>query len=380
MIPRLLAAVAALALLLFAPGTASAAETRTSEQITIASDQQVDGDLYAFGREIVVRGIVNGDLIGAAETVRITGTINGSVNVAARTIEISGTVTHSARVTGDSVTVSGSIQGDLVVGANSARVSSNGEIGGDVLVGSGDLTVTGPVGRDIRGSSGDLTIDGRVGRHVRVSADSLTVTSQGRIGGDLRYASNQDADISNSAQISGQTVRTSSWRMTGGPDVWSALTSPITRILLALITGLLLVLSLPRALVAVADTIRTRVAESAAAGAIGFILWPILAIVFLVMVVGIPVALIGTALFVSFAYLSQIFVGLAIGRAVLPGAWKVRSRGYNVLAMVIGVILIGAVRAVPVPYLSPILAAITAVIGVGGILLALHNARSTEIA
>jgi cytoskeletal protein CcmA (bactofilin family) len=372
------AAMLAFAFALAATGSASAAEVKRGDTITVPAGQTIQGDLYAFGQDITVAGTINGDLIGAGRTVTISGTINGAVNMAAEKITISGVVTSSARLAGETITISGPIGGDLVVGGNSARITSAGKVQGDVLVGSGDLTVAGPVGRDIRGSTGDLVIQSRVGRDVRVAADSVRLTPQGRIGGDLRYASDDAATIASGARISGHTERTSTYRFSGGPDVFSAAASHIARLLVMLVTGLLLILFLPRPAVAAADAIRVRLPLSALSGLLTFILWPVLAVLLLIVVVGIPLALIGTVMLLCIAYLSQVFVGLAIGRIILPGSWRIRSRGYNVLAMAIGVILIGAVRMIPVPVISPLVALVVAILGVGGVLTALRTARASD--
>ena len=66
--------------------------------------------------------------------------------------------------------------------------------------------------------------------------------------------------------MSGQTVRTSSHRFTGGPDAFSALTSHVARLLIGLVTGLFLVLLLPRSSMAVAETIRSRLPASTLLG------------------------------------------------------------------------------------------------------------------
>jgi cytoskeletal protein CcmA (bactofilin family) len=378
MVGRLLA-VATLSLLfaLSLIGTARAAETKSGDSVSVPAGQTIQGDLHVAGQDVSIAGTINGDLIGFAQHVTISGTVNGSVNLAAQDIEISGTVNNSVRAAGKSVTVSGSVHGDLAVAADSITITSTGEVNGDVLVGSGDLRVAGPVGRDIRGSVSDLIVDSRVGQDVRVSADSISLTGKARIGGDLRYSSGKAAVSAPGGRVSGQTVRASQYWFAGGPDIWSAITSHIVRTLLMLVTGLFVILFIPRASIAAADAIRIQLLASALTGLLSFILWPVLAVIFAVVIVGIPIALVGTVLLLCFAYLSQVFVGLAIGRVILPGSWRIGSRGFNILAMAIGVILIGLIRMIPAPVVSPLVALIVAILGVGGILTALRNAHSS---
>lgn len=349
---------------------AGAAELKTDDNITITAGQRVDDDLYVFGEDVVIAGEVTGDVIGAAETIEISGTVGGSVNVAARKLEISGTISNAVRVAAAEVIVSGDVDRDLIVTSGSVEITRSGAVAGDLLLGSGDATLAGPVGGDVRGSAADLTIASRVAGDVRVSADDITIAADGRIAGDLRYASNSAVEIAEGGRVGGETERTSNFRAAGGPDLWSALTGPLARLLLGLITGLVLVVLMPRPVVAAADAIRTRFLPSLLAGIVGWIIWPILAVLLLAIVVGIPIAVIGTVFLLSLAYLSQVFAGLAIGRLVLPKGWKVSSRGYNILAMALGMILIAALRAVPLPYVSAIIALIVAVIGVGGVLVA----------
>ena len=72
----------------------------------------------------------------------------------------------------------------------------------------------------------------------------------------------------------------------------------------------------------------------------------------MITIVGAPIGLIGFGLYFSVLYLSQVFLGLAIGRLILPSRWDTTSRGYNLLAMVIGVLILGGIRLIPVPYLG----------------------------
>jgi hypothetical protein len=77
-------------------------------------------------------------------------------------------------------------------------------------------------------------------------------------------------------------------------------------------------------------------------------------------------------------YLSQVFVGTAIGRWILPDSWGDSGRGFNLLAMALGVILLGALRLIPVPAVGFIIAAITALLGLGAVFIGLRR-RPTPV-
>jgi hypothetical protein len=149
--------------------------------------------------------------------------------------------------------------------------------------------------------------------------------------------------------------------------------SAVFRLLCALLAGLLVILIMPRTTAAIADAARQSLLKSVLFGLIFLIAIPILLTILMVTIIGIPVALIGLALFVISLYLSQVFVGTAIGRFILPDSWGNLGRGYNLLAMVIGVIIIAALRAIPVPYVGWIITAIVTILGVGAIAIGLSR-------
>jgi hypothetical protein len=95
--------------------------------------------------------------------------------------------------------------------------------------------------------------------------------------------------------------------------------------------------------------------------------------ILLVTVIGIPIALIGVAMFFVALYLSQVWVGTAIGRFILPDTWGNFGRGYNLLAMVLGVIIIAGLRAIPVPYVGWIVTALVTILGLGALVVGLSR-------
>ena len=76
-----------------------AAELRGGGDVTVASGEVIDEDLYVAGDHIIVNGTINGDLWAAGGTI-INGTVNGSVLAVGGTVNISGEVTHTVRVAG----------------------------------------------------------------------------------------------------------------------------------------------------------------------------------------------------------------------------------------------------------------------------------------
>jgi hypothetical protein len=144
-------------------------------------------------------------------------------------------------------------------------------------------------------------------------------------------------------------------------------TGLLFRLLAALITGTVIVLALPRLSVTVANGVRHRLPGSLLSGLILLFAVPVVSLILFVTIVGIPIALIVWAVFLSALYLSQVFVGLALGRFILPNRWGDRGRGYNMLAMTIGVIVLFVPRFLPIPWIGVAFSAVIALIGLGAV-------------
>jgi cytoskeletal protein CcmA (bactofilin family) len=364
-----------LAVLGFAAIAAEAsAATRTGNAIAVGKTETVEGDLTAVGRTVRISGVVNGDVLVFAETVSITGTVNGSVTGLARSLKVSGTVLNSVRLAADELIISGTVGGDVLTAARQTTLTRGSNVAGNVHLAGGDLAMRGTISGDVLGNGNDVAIDGAVTGNVSVSAASVTVTRNGSIAGSLEYASDQDAIIFDANSVSGTTERTAQYRALGGPNWFSAATSLLVRLFIGLATGLFLLLLLPAPVIATAETIRSRMGGSAMMGFITALTWPLISAVLLVVIVGIPLMIIGTVSLVILAWLSQVFVGVAVGRMILPSSWKESTRGYNILALAIGMSLIGLIRALPLPYVSLGVAVFVGMVGVGGFLLAMNSA------
>jgi hypothetical protein len=361
-----LLAVAALAL---RTSTAAAAEFRTGDSPSVGKTETVSDDLYLFGGDVEIAGTVTGDAIVSAGRLKVPGHVHGSLTVLVGDAEIDGQIDGSIRIAGGDVSVGGKVGRDVVVAGGSVTIETTGTVGGDLVVAGGDVSVLGPVTGDIRGNVGSLEVNARVGGDVRVHADGIRLRSHGRVAGDLVYTSRKVARIDDGAAVAGTKRQTEPARFYPGDNLASWFASPIFRLLCALFAGVVLVLLLPRAMAVVADGIRGSPASSFVLGLAVLILAPVLVLILLVTVVGIPIALILLVGYVCVLYLSQIFLGLAIGRIILPDSWDTTGRGYNLLAMTIGVVVLAGLRLIPLPFVGTFVAAVTAIFGLGAVIL-----------
>lgn len=351
--------------------SAAAADVRTGSSPSVGKGEKVSGDLYLFGGDVQIAGTVAGDAVVSSGRLNVSGPglVGGSLSILAGDAEIDGTVDGSVRIAGGNVTIRGHVGRDVVAAGGRVTIEGTAAVGGDLIVAGGDVSVLGPVKGDVRGNMASLTIDAQIGRDVRVRADDIRLRSRARVAGNLLYTSRNVAQLDAGATVAGTKRQTVPARFNPGDNLASWFASAIFRLLCALFAGVVLVLLLPRATAVVADGIRGSPASSFVLGLVLLVLTPVFVLILLVTVIGIPIALILLTAYLCVLYLSQVFLGLAIGRIVLPDSWDTAGRGYNLLAMTIGVVLLAGLRLIPVPFVGAAVATVTAVFGLGAVVL-----------
>lgn len=343
-----LAILAALVLPPSEPEAARAAEFRSGSTPTIDADARIDDDLYIAGGTVSVDGHVTRDLVATGGTITVDGPVDGNANVAGGNVTIRGPVGGTVRVAGGTVTIDSEVARDVIVTGGTARITSRSQVGQDLVIAGGTMTVDAPVGRDVRGGGGDLRINNTVGRDVRVDLDGrLTLTSNARIGGDLVYAADTQANIADGAAVAGATTYEQPVGQSTTARVFGWILSTLLRLGWALLAGTAVVLLTPRAARLVTDTLRERPVVSLGWGVGVLIIVPILAVLLAVTIVGVPLALMALGLYLLALYLSQVVVGIALGRLLLR---QPATRGGLWLAMLVGVTIVVLIRLLPIPY------------------------------
>ena len=328
------------------------AEFAAADTRTIAADETIDGSLYFGGQTLVVNGTITGDLLVAASQIVINGHVNGSVMGAARSIALNGEIGGAARVAAQTVTVGGSIGKELVVFASDAVLSPGATIGDGVMAAAATLSMDGVISGDLTGDVGALTMTGQVDGTVDVEAASVSVGPAGRISGDLRYRSKNEAQVAPGAQISGRTERLE-------PKVEQ--TSPLDDNpflnLLGLWVGLLvlgyLILAIrPAHLASVGQQVRVRPMPSFG---VGILVWigqiaALVALFVLAILFGILLPQLGGAFVapiivlvlvaIVVALVAQVYVAEGIGQAIASRAdlspWLAYAAGALVWAVLLG--------------------------------------------
>lgn len=278
--------------------------------------------------------------------------------MAAQTLTISANVGGGVRAGAQTLDVRGTIERDLVAGCGVLILDSNASIGDDLYVGSGEISLRGDVGGDVYGGAESVVIAGTVGGDVHVEVGSLDIEPGAVIEGDLWYAAPEEISIPKGSvqgdvTFTERVVDEDAQQAAEGfgalaPFVFFAsFTWKLITYLMALVTGILLILILPRAMAAAPMAIRTQTGPVAGWGAIALFLVPLAAIVLCITVIGLPVGLIALALWTVLLYIAQIPVAIFIGYLILGRSRSLEGKGFMIGCLALGLLLIALVKLIP---------------------------------
>lgn len=371
-------ALAALVTLLAAPLTAHAVTNmRSGVAAAVASGETVDSSVYLAGTTVTVAGTVRGDVYCAGQNIDITGTVEGDVICAGQTVNVSGNVLGDVRVAGQTVALSGPVAHNVSAFGQNVTFTGNAVVNGDVTAYGSMLQVGGKIGRDATVGGQNVTLAGTVTRNVVSHVEQLVFSTGAHVGGNVDYTSRNQLEGATSGVIAGQTQRhdpptheetqQESWASrVWGVAYWFGAT---------LLFGLFLLGLAPRSYKSTTPLMVKQGGWALLAGFATLIMTPIVAVLLMATVIGIPVGVSlllfwGVGLVASFAYSSY-----TLGEWVaLQLKWKLKWPRFS--ALVVGLLLLSILMLVPV--VGGLFGFLALVWGLGGLTLAFGRYLKTR--
>jgi hypothetical protein len=240
-----------------------------------------------------------------------------------------------------------------------------GERVGEVVIFSGRASVSGVVTGDVVVFEGPVTVIGQVDGSVIAADGSVRLEESARVGGDV-FAS--EAVVARpGSKVGGETRSGVRFSFEAPLAALGKLLGPVAVAVSVLLTGLSLVLLMPRGADAVAEAMASAPRASLGGGGLVSISVPIATVALIISVLGLPL---GLALFQSLGL--WWLVGLTWA-AWCAGRGLVRAPRGRVTAFLAGWAILAAVGLVPI--LNVALWTLAPTLGVGAMLVAVWRSR-----
>ncbi|NJD52709.1 MAG: hypothetical protein FIB07_07560 [Candidatus Methanoperedens sp.] len=345
---------------------ASASEFKSGDNLIIAKDEVINDDLYFAGNSITIDGTINGDLIAAGSEIKVTGTINGGIIAAGGSIIVTGNVTNDIRAAGGEVRIDGNVGDNILVFTGNLVLEKNARIARDLTLGAGTATIDGIVNGNINGGASNMEMRGVTKGNVAIRIDNNIKLSPGAIiGGNLEYTAPRPGEIS--GIVSGTTTYKET--PVRRENFMSRLPGEVLGYLWLLLIGIVSLILAPELTQRISDNISVKPLKNLLWGLLFLIVTPIIAVLLLVTVIGIPPGLILLAVYIVLLYISRIYIGLWVGQYV-SGKLKQETKS-RVLAMALGLIIV--VIGINLPIIGGFVHFIIILLGLGAIILTVYN-------
>jgi hypothetical protein len=311
----------------------------------------VPGDVILMGRDVLFSGSAGGDYLGTGGEQKIGGRIHGSIRAAGGHTHITAAVDRNVTIAGGSVVL-----------------DSAADIGRNAYLFAGEVNVSGTVRGSLLASGGSVTLNGVVGRDVEISGGELHVGPRAQIAGNLRYrVPARRVHIDPAARISGTVIAVPVSR---GWGVWRWLW-----MLGFLVAGAVAVALFPRFSAESAELVAQRPVRSGIVGLGWIILAAVAIVIAAITVIGIPLALLTTALYLVLVYLGRVPLAVWLGSLLVQGRAGPGREG-ALLNFLVGGLLLLVVQMVPV--VGKLAITIVTCLGIGAILLRIQALRRSQ--
>lgn len=341
--------------------------------------EETPGDLFVGGHIVTLANPVHGDVFAAGERVTANAPVEGSLHAGARYVMLESNVIGSARVFAQQIALNGQVGRDLVGIGQDVRLHADSRVGGDGYLFGDLIVVDGTVGDDLHASGDVIRINGQVNGDATLRAGTIVIAETAVINGDLRYASGTTPQIDPAAKISGQIrALEPSPDVNEEPTLLRQIWGKSLNWLRALLVAALLFLVWPF----LPNRIRRSMHEAwwrpGVMGIVALIVVPVVAILVMVSVVGLPLGALALWVYAGMFYLAQIFVGSWIGQEGLRLAGRTgEGFWYHLMAVGVGLAAVRLLSAIP--YVGTFFGVVTFIVGFGLLSLAVWPRRKAEI-
>ncbi|GEM_PF-1767867 len=322
-----------------------------------AAKMQLGNDIYTAGNFLNVTESVPDDLFIAGNQITVQADVGGDVLAAGSNLTINGAVGDDVRIAGGNVTVNGTIGGDLLLAGGTVYVGPDAVIEGNLLLGGGMVRIEGTIRGNAKVSGEDIvylgtstgtadlrgeniTLRGSVGGNAIAAAKKLTIDPAARIGGELRYWSRSGVQEIG-ASVAGTSVYDEALKMREPVSEEEPTSAGVVGILgiislFALFSAALSIavfqFSTRTFIIDSAMRLRTGPGMSVLWGLIFFLLTPIVILLLMITIIGLPLALAVAACYFLTLLFAQILTAMVLARWA-EKQWSTKKKPWHPVAV-----------------------------------------------
>lgn len=326
-------------------GVARALSIHSGDNVVVRQTEKINHTVFAGGNNVDINAEIYGDVFCAGQTVTVSGTVHGDVICAGQTVTVSGKVDGDVRLAGQNVVVNANVGGNATIAGQTFMLDSNASIAGDTSVGSSTALFNGSIGRDLLLGSQSANLNNIVGRDIKAGVTDLELGKTAKVKGNISYTSDNQLVKQDGAEINGTVTQEKPKKDTGAKRIslfgfsvfWFLFLIPSL-----LLVSIVLAFLFPEFLLATTDRGLKSFWKPLLTGFLAFCAAPIVFVLLMVSMIGIPLGLIALLAWLVIISLSGPVSGLYLGRRLFA------SIKHPVLSTVFGGLLLLVLYYIPV--------------------------------
>jgi cytoskeletal protein CcmA (bactofilin family) len=333
------------------------------------------GDLYAAGGNVEVTEPVRGDVFIAAGRVLLAQPVGGDAFIAGGNVRINDKLAEGLFAAGANVAIEGDIGRHARVVGGDVSIARGATVNGKATLAAAHVEVAGRVKKDLTIGADSARVNGRIDGSADISARHIEIGPDAVITGKLTYWSPQEATIDPAAKIGGGTdyrpVTMPEGMHTAG--IVALIMGKVFLLIGLMVMGSLLVLLFPNFTGTVEKAFSTSPGKSVAVGFGLLIGLPIIGVLFIITLLGIPLGLTVFFLYPMLLMLGYLTAAVFIGDRGMSYLRKGRAltTGTRIIGFIVALIALAFIGALP--FIGGLIAFLLLVGGIGAWAVALYE-------
>ena len=302
-------------------------------------NEEIDATTFVAGNNIEVSSKINGINFVAGNNIELSSN-QDYLFTAGNNIEVNKVNTKDAFIAGSNIRIKESNIRDLYVAGATIKINSsiarNAYIGGE-----------------------KVTIDGNIGGNVIIDANTIIIEKDTVINGTLKYPDNAKITLAKSASI--KKIKAYEVKRNETTITWKTIIKEKLYEYLSLLVISFILITLHNKLLKVIKGIKKELSQVLKLSGIGFlvlVVTPIVAILAMISIIGLPLGIIVAMLYGILLYISMI------PTAIYLGSWVMNKKNQNdYLVLAISLLIIFMIRMIPI--IGGMIGFISLILGLG---------------
>jgi hypothetical protein len=281
--------------------------------VVVEKNQVVDQDFYASASVIEISGICKGDVYLAGTQILVDGVIEGDLICLSGSLQITGEVQGALRGLCGQSLISGKIGKNITLASAAFTSTPFSQFGSNVFLASSTADVSGIFLKDLYAGSTNIRFSGQDMGNAHFYAGTIRLNSNAEIKGYLEYSSPNPVDIQKGALVGSVIEKKGANRIYSKSMIFnnimlgSKIAATLMNLFFTIMIGIILIKVWPSSFIRSLNNLKHHLAKSFMQGLAFLILVPLIGLVLLITILGIPIALTLIAFSVLGLYTAKIY-------------------------------------------------------------------------